>query len=296
MPPTTAAELRSIARGPVRRSRRRLRRLATAVVAVTGAGVLAVVGVAVAGHSHRGPGAARCVVGAGDGTYTVDPVQAQNAATISAVASRLGLPDHAVTIALATALQESKLVNLPYGDRDSLGLFQQRPSQGWGTAAQVSDPTYAATAFYRALVRLPHWRTDDVATAAQAVQRSADGTAYAAKEDEARALAIALTGEQPAAITCSGGALATGRATTTTTTAAVRAEVAGALGATALAPGTDTALGRSAAAWLVANANADGITAVAYAGERWTAARGSWVADPQAGTTVSFLLARAATA
>ena len=65
-------------------------------------------------------------------------------ATIAAVGRDRGLPERAVVIALATAQQESRLRNLDYGDRDSLGLFQQRPSQGWGTEAQVQDPVYAA--------------------------------------------------------------------------------------------------------------------------------------------------------
>ena len=84
-------------------------------------------------------------------TYTLDIDQAANSTTIAAVGKRLGLPDHAVTVALAAALQESRLHNLPYGDRDSLGLFQQRPSQGWGTATEILTPSYAAAAFFRAL-------------------------------------------------------------------------------------------------------------------------------------------------
>ncbi|MBW8766298.1 MAG: hypothetical protein JF630_08775, partial [Geodermatophilales bacterium] len=81
--------------------------------------------------------------------------QAQNAITIAAVAHDRGLPERAVVIALATAQQESRLRNLPYGDRDSLGLFQQRPSQGWGTEAQVQDPVYAAGRFFDHLVQTP---------------------------------------------------------------------------------------------------------------------------------------------
>ena len=92
-----------------------------------------------------------CTVTVDGSSYSLDLAQAANAATISAVGSAEGLSDHAVTIALATAFQESKLHNLPYGDRDSLGLFQQRPSQGWGSPAQVRDPYYATNAFYDAL-------------------------------------------------------------------------------------------------------------------------------------------------
>ncbi|HEY5335477.1 MAG TPA: hypothetical protein VIJ71_05585, partial [Mycobacteriales bacterium] len=200
-------------------------------------------------------------------------------------------PDHAVTIALATAFQESKLVNLGYGDRDSLGLFQQRPSQGWGTPTQIADPVYASTAFYRALVKLPHWQSDSVAVAAQAVQRSADGTAYEQWADEARTLAVALTGERPAGLTCSGGALSTPKATTTVTRAQVASSVAAALGASALVPPT-VPRGWSAATWLVAHSQAYGITSVGYAGRMWTAAKGSWAADATAAGTVTYTLAR----
>src|SRR5664280_1520082 len=84
----------------------------------------------------------------GGGLYAITPIQAQNAALITAVGLHKGLPDHAATVALATSLQETQLQNLPYGDRDSVGLFQQRPSEGWGTTAQIMDPSYAAGAFY----------------------------------------------------------------------------------------------------------------------------------------------------
>lgn len=90
-------------------------------------------------------------------TFPLSGEQAQNAATIAAIGMRLGMPDHAVTVALATALQESALRNVPVGDRDSAGLFQQRPSQGWGTREQVLDPIYASTAFYQHLRALPEW-------------------------------------------------------------------------------------------------------------------------------------------
>src|SRR5215218_6377165 len=92
-------------------------------------------------------------------TVEVTPEQMGNAATITGIAVRRRLPARAATIAVATAIQESKLVNVDYGDRDSLGLFQQRPSQGWGTPAQVQDPVYAAGTFYERLVRVPGWQT-----------------------------------------------------------------------------------------------------------------------------------------
>ena len=146
-----------------------------------------------------GPG---CTTALGDGAGTVTVEQADSAATIAGVGMAMGMPDHAVTVALATAMQESGLRNLPGGDRDSAGLFQQRPSQGWGTLDQVTDPVYAATAFYAKLRTEPDWPTLSVTEAAQLVQRSATPEAYARWEPMARSLARALTGEDPAAMTC----------------------------------------------------------------------------------------------
>ncbi|MFC6152614.1 hypothetical protein [Nocardioides yefusunii] len=128
--------------------------------------------------------------------------QARNAALIAAVAVERGLPARAVTIALATAYQESKIVNINYGDRDSLGLFQQRPSQGWGTEEEIMDPIYSTNAFYDGLVKVKNYRELDVTVAAQKVQRSAFPNAYADHESDARVLASALTGQTTAAFTC----------------------------------------------------------------------------------------------
>jgi hypothetical protein len=108
------------------------------------------------------------------------------------VAQARHLPPRAVVIALATAQQESRLRNLHYGDRDSLGLFQQRPSQGWGTRAQVLDPAHAAGRFFDHLVRVPHWQTGRLTDVAQAVQRSAFPGAYARWEGMATQVAAAL--------------------------------------------------------------------------------------------------------
>lgn len=126
-----------------------------------------------------------CVV-ADDHAVAMTVEQADNAATIAGVGSALGMPDHAVTVALATALQESGLRNLSGGDRDSAGLFQQRPSQGWGTYAQVIDLVHAAEAFYQRLRSVADWRTLSVTEAAQVVQHSAGPGAYAQWESQAR--------------------------------------------------------------------------------------------------------------
>jgi len=128
--------------------------------------------------------------------------QAANAATIADVARARGLPQRAVVIALATAQQESGLRNLPYGDRDSLGLFQQRPSQGWGTPAEVQDPVHAAGRFYDHLVRIPRWQSGRLTVVAQAVQRSAFPNAYQRWEPMAQALATALHDAHPGRLTC----------------------------------------------------------------------------------------------
>ena len=128
--------------------------------------------------------------------------QAENATTIVAVAVRRGLPARAASIALATAYQESKLRNLDHGDRDSLGLFQQRPSQGWGTRRQILNPYHAVNAFYDALVKVDGYQTMRITEAAQKVQRSGFPEAYADHEADGRALASALTGYSRGRFSC----------------------------------------------------------------------------------------------
>ena len=128
--------------------------------------------------------------------------QAENAATIAAVGVRRGLPARAVSIALATAYQESKIKNLDHGDRDSVGLFQQRPSMGWGTERQLQNPYYATNRFYDALERVDGYRDMRITDAAQEVQRSGFPEAYEDHAADARALASALTGYSRAAFSC----------------------------------------------------------------------------------------------
>jgi peptidoglycan hydrolase-like protein with peptidoglycan-binding domain len=120
--------------------------------------------------------------------------QKANARTIIGVGKGAGVPEYGWVIALATAMQESTLVNLDYGDRDSLGLFQQRTSQGWGTETQIQDPVLASQAFYGVathtanpgLTDVSGWQSMPVTEAAQAVQRSAYPDAYARWETLAR--------------------------------------------------------------------------------------------------------------
>ncbi|MBM9507995.1 C40 family peptidase [Actinacidiphila acididurans] len=135
--------------------------------------------------------------GSSAGTVAVpglnDPAeQVPNAKTVQATGIALDVPARGQIVALATALQESGLRNLTYGDRDSLGLFQQRPAQGWGTAEQILAPVYASTRFYEALENVPGWQSLSVGEAAQAVQKSAFPDAYAAWEPLATALQKAL--------------------------------------------------------------------------------------------------------
>ena len=146
-----------------------------------------------------GPAAAAATCALPGSGVTITPEQAANAATIAEVAWDRGLPDRAVVIALATAQQESGLRNIDYGDRDSLGLFQQRPSMGWGSEAQVQDPEYAAGKFLDRLVQVPGWQTTRLTDVAQKIQRSGFPEAYQRHE----AMAIDLT----AALRASGGEL-----------------------------------------------------------------------------------------
>ncbi|MEU9102094.1 hypothetical protein [Streptomyces sp. NPDC048361] len=167
--------------------------------------LLAIAGYVVVQYVSGGPGAPGCVAGTGDGqgsSFELSPEQARNAATITAVGTSRGMPERAVTIALATALQESGLRNLDHGDRDSLGLFQQRPSMGWGTAEQIMDPVYAAGKFYQHLAEVPGYSRLPLTVAAQEVQHSGFPQAYAKHEPDATVLMAALTGRESAALTC----------------------------------------------------------------------------------------------
>lgn len=122
-----------------------------------------------------------------------DPAdQVPNAKTIQATGVAMSIPARGQVVALATALQESGLRNLTYGDRDSLGLFQQRPSQGWGTANEILDPVHSSTKFYEGLNKVSGWQSLSVTQAAQAVQRSGFPEAYAKWEPLATALQKAI--------------------------------------------------------------------------------------------------------
>jgi hypothetical protein len=186
-----------------KKSRARAFRIAAACTVL-----LVVAGYVVTQYVTSSTGPARCIVEtAGEKTedYEIKPEQAANAATITAVASQRRLPERAVTIALATAMQESALRNIEHGDRDSLGLFQQRPSQGWGSERQIQDPVYSTGKFYDHLVQIPGYSRLPLTVAAQRVQRSGYPQAYAKHESNASVLTAALTGRRAAAFNCTTG-------------------------------------------------------------------------------------------
>ncbi|HEY0117614.1 MAG TPA: hypothetical protein VGC04_02415 [Cellulomonas sp.] len=277
--------------------RRRVRRgwvvvlVLVVAIAALGGGVVAVV------HwldrAFAAPFVAACTATDEGSSYQLSPAQADNAAVISAVAVRRGLPARAATIALATALQESGLINLNHGDLDSLGLFQQRPSQGWGTAEQVTDPVFATNTFYDRLVKVPHYTDLPITKAAQAVQRSAFPDAYAAHEPRARAFASALTGWSQATLTCALPAAATAGSpdavlarvardlgdlpsSSTAPDEAAKTKATVTLDATTLAPDDAARGGWAVAQWAVAVANALQLDQVTVADQVWTRGARGW--------------------
>ncbi len=168
------------------------------------------------------PGQQRCVATAGGNTVTLDLDQAYYSSIIVGLSVKRGLPARAGSIAMATVYQETGIRNLDHGDRDSVGLFQQRPSQGWGTEKQLMDPYYATRKFYEALVKVRGWRTGDINDVAQKVQVSGHPEAYRDHERDARIIASTLTGETRAGFSCleragaDGDAAALARAVTKT--------------------------------------------------------------------------------
>jgi hypothetical protein len=263
----------------------------TFLVLVVLAGVGVYLGLKAFPHSVHLPDALRsedCTASA-SGEVTVDLEQMANAATITAVGVRRKVPERGIVVALATAYQESHLFNVSGGDRDSIGLFQQRPSQGWGTPIQIADPRYAAGRFYTALLRVHNWQTLSLTKAAQAVQHSALPDAYARWEDEATIMANALLGNAPAAVACTvlGKPAASGVRAVDGVMSYLRKdwgtlvkEVAAPSPGTVAVAATDSRAGWRFAHWLVAHASDSGIVRVAYANKQWTAKDGDWVSVP----------------
>lgn len=220
----------------------------------------------------------RCVAQANTHRTAITPEQARNSATIVSIAVTRGLPARAATIAIATAIQESQIYNLDYGDRDSLGLFQQRPSMGWGTEAQVQDPVYASNKFYDGLVKVRGYQEMEVTVAAQEVQRSGFPNAYADHESEGRAIASTLTGQTPAGFSCTFSSIDPGKPGT------VAKKVKKAYGALAgdpvvagrsvTIPVTKSTTGWSIAQWLVAYGKDLGLSSIKFDGQIWNGADG----------------------
>lgn len=251
------------------RVRRRRLIVAGAVVAVVVVVAIALSRIGTKNPRHQAVPSCTATASTGQATLALD--QAANASTVAAVGKREAMSDHAVTIALATSLQESRLMNLDYGDADSVGLFQQRPSQGWGTPAQLLNPRYAAASFYAALTKVQGWPNLEVTDAAQRVQRSASPGAYAQWEPQARILAQALTGEVPAGFACRFTGFGS-----PTPSRQLGVAVAAELGSESVNVDVSEARGWTVASWLVAHAQTYQIDEVTFAGRRWTPSTGSW--------------------
>lgn len=227
--------------------------------------------------------------------YDIGTDQASVAATmVGAVTSyRPALPERAAVLVLAAGLQESKLTNLSSGagDRDSVGVLQQRPSQGWGNppgdVASLNDVFEATTEFLDALVQVRGWQQMTLAHAVQSVQRSADEGAYARHEREAQALADALQGHTPRGISCTFEA-PTQVATPKRVAALAARDLPINRPRTSVRSVRVPGAGWQTAAWFVANADRLGIDRVTYAGHAWTRSDG-WRPDP--GTTKSAVVA-----
>jgi len=253
--------------------------------------VLIIAALAISNAMHvqlRPPGSTSCLVRGGKFDVPLDPAQAGLAATIAGVATHRSMPVRAVAIAYAAAMQESHLQNLPYGDRDSVGVFQQRPSAGWGSRRQLLNPVYASTRFFAALAAVPGYLRLPIYRAAQAVQHSADGRAYIQYAPQGVAMADGFSGQRPHAVWCWYSAPVRGRARLT----AAEAELRRTFGRLAIRHVNDPlaavtvrrpATGWAVAAWLVSHADSFNLRRVTYQGYQWTADHGrkGWVALPR---------------
>lgn len=271
----------------------RTRRRTTIVIAITLVAAMAAVYVAV---TRLGPllAGSGCKAGAGHAAMPLDPQQAAIAATIAGVAYHRALPAHAVTVAYATALQESHMHNLTYGDRDSVGVFQQRPSEGWGPARKLEDPVYASSRFFAALATVRGYQRLPVYQAAQDVQRSADGYAYAQYQRSAARLASVFTGHVPHAVWCWSGTsgprgsprVGAAHRELVKTFGKVRVTESGVTGTTRdlAVRARAAASGWAVAAWMVTHAGRYHFHTVQFDGFKWRASAGSagWTRDNSA--------------
>lgn len=283
--------------------RGRVRRTLGCLVPFVLLGLVVLGGYAAYQHFMDNFGSPSCRVAAGGFDYTWDPEQTANASTIVDVGVlKLGMPQRASDVAVTTAIQESKLRNLTYGDLDSVGLFQQRPSQGWGTAEQIQDPVFASTSFYTNLEKIDGWQRLSIAKAAQEVQKSGFPSAYEAHTTQGETLTKALSGRSAEAVGCrlddaTSGTRPTQLRAKLGEQTGVRAQ-AGSNSVTYRAP--DATRARAVAAWAVAHAESDGVTEVTVGDRAWQRQRGrdgwSWhgASHPTNGaTTVRIDLAAA---
>jgi hypothetical protein len=198
-----------------------------------------------------------------------------------------GLGQRAAVIAVTAAIAESTLHNYTAAvDHDSLGLFQQRPSQGWGTPEQVQDPVYATGRFYDGLVTIEGYENLPITEAAQAVQRSGFPDAYAQHEGRSRAWASALTGWSPATVTCDLRDADPGIADAVVARVQrdlgalpVTADESGALTVDTSAFGTPEERARldwAVAQWAVSVAEPLALTSVAVADRTWDRTQNTW--------------------
>ena len=249
-----------------------MKRLGGALIVIALAAAGLYVGArALFGDSLPGHSSARCSFG----TYSTDTGQASVAATMVGVVLQRGLPERAATLAITAAWQESKLRNVAAGsgDLDSVGVLQQRPSQGWGTAQELADVSIATGRFLDALINVPGWETEPAAEVIQAVQISADGDLYAQHEPKSTAMAEALTGAAPAGVSCRFDApeqVASPTAVAGLLAQELPVATPQVTGSQVSAPGASWAT----AAWFVANADRLGIDSVAYSARTWTRADG----------------------
>ena len=236
------------------------------------------------------PGEERCVGNANSRSVALDLDQAYYSSIVVGLSVRRGLAPRAGSIAMATVYQESGIRNLDYGDRDSVGLFQQRPSAGWGSEKQLMDPYYATTKFYNAMVKVKDWETRDITKVAQAVQRSAYPDAYKQHEPDARVLASALSGQAQHAFTClvhdEAAGDAKGLAESLETT--FREDTKTADKVVTMSAKSDR-LAWAYAQYAVANAGRHGVVTVEVADYVWTTDQytlPAWVKAPDVGRTV----------
>ena len=238
-----------------------------------------------------------CTATASGSSVSFSPEQVANAALIAAISDKRGLPPRAASIAIATAIQESKLRNLNYGDRDSIGLFQQRPSMKvWGTREQILDPVHSTNAFYDALIKIDGYESMVITEVAQLVQKSGYPDAYADHEQEGRILASTLRGQSPAGFVCQLRPAESGSPAAT-----VAADLDAQLGVKAAVDGSTLTvnapsdqLAWAAGQWAVARAESYGVNRVQVGDRAWSRGTGgsaqSWSTGESAPTPTTVTI------